>query len=200
MVMGSESAVPCAAMAMAMSSSLDDQALHPRIDQPGPELGEIEDAEHEREQPRDVQENDAARQAREALGDEELPAMLERAGQPFGSQDLPGTDEEGAGCGPGPPDCSTQAVEAIECSRSGCRRKAVRRQDTRACAGINGRGTGVVNICGSIKHVDGFSHACSLAQAALYRMRAAAAPVPDRTPVRADSPRLGYSLNRYPTP
>src|SRR6185312_11251060 len=45
-------------------------------DQAGAELRQIKDADDESEQAGDVEENDAARQAREALADEELPDAL----------------------------------------------------------------------------------------------------------------------------
>ena len=46
-------------MAPAMISPLHQQALDARVDQPGAELGEIENADDEREQPGDVEKDDA---------------------------------------------------------------------------------------------------------------------------------------------
>ncbi len=60
-------------MAPAMISPCTSEALHPRVDQAGAELRQIENADHQREQAGDVEEDDAAREARKALRDEELP-------------------------------------------------------------------------------------------------------------------------------
>ena len=58
--------------------ALHQQALHARVDQAGAELRQIENADDERDQARDVEEDDAAREAREALADEELPGAPQR--------------------------------------------------------------------------------------------------------------------------
>src|SRR5260370_3075437 len=70
--------------------ALGEQPLHVRIDQAGPELREIQNAEHEREQPGNVQKNDAARETRKNLIDEELPGVTQRANEALGPQDPPG--------------------------------------------------------------------------------------------------------------
>ena len=62
--------------------ALHHEALHPRVDQAGAELRQIEDADDERDQARDVERDDAAGEAREALGDEELPGALGDAAKP----------------------------------------------------------------------------------------------------------------------
>ena len=51
--------------------ALHRQALDPGVDQPGAELGEKDNADRQREQPGDVERDDAAREAREALRDGE---------------------------------------------------------------------------------------------------------------------------------
>jgi hypothetical protein len=50
---------------------LHQQALRARVDQAGAELRQIEDADDEREQPDDVEQNDAPGEARRALRDDE---------------------------------------------------------------------------------------------------------------------------------
>ena len=61
--------------------ALHHEALHPRVDQAGAELRQIENADDEREQARDVERDDAAREAREALADKELPGALHDTAQ-----------------------------------------------------------------------------------------------------------------------
>jgi len=58
--------------------ALHQQALHARIDQAGAELRQVQNADHEREQARDVEQHDAPRQARGGLRDQELPALDDR--------------------------------------------------------------------------------------------------------------------------
>ena len=59
--------------------ALHQQALHARVDQAGAELRQIEDADDQREQAGDVEQDDAPRQARRALRDEEAPAPRPKA-------------------------------------------------------------------------------------------------------------------------
>ena len=49
------------------------QALRARVDQPGAELREVENADHQRDQAGEIEKDDAAGEAGEALRDEELP-------------------------------------------------------------------------------------------------------------------------------
>src|SRR5690606_7769392 len=58
--------------------SLHQKALHPRVDQAGAELREIENADYEGEQARDVEKDDAAREAGKALGYEEAPGAQQQ--------------------------------------------------------------------------------------------------------------------------
>src|SRR5207302_123021 len=60
--------------------ALYEQALDARVDEAGAELGEIKDTDHQGEQPRHVQKNDAARQAREADPDEQIPGLQQKLG------------------------------------------------------------------------------------------------------------------------
>ena len=61
--------------------ALHHEALHPRVDQAGAELREIENADDQREQARDVEEDDAAREAGEALADRSCQARWHDAAQ-----------------------------------------------------------------------------------------------------------------------
>ena len=61
--------------------ALHHEALHPRVDQAGAELRQIEDADDQRDQARDVERDDAAGEAGEALADEELPGAPRDAAQ-----------------------------------------------------------------------------------------------------------------------
>ena len=61
--------------------ALHQQALNARIDQAGSELREIENADHEREQPRHVEKNDAPAQARKSDADKEMPALQQEDGK-----------------------------------------------------------------------------------------------------------------------
>ena len=61
--------------------ALHHKALHPRVDQAGAELRQVEDADDQREQARDVERDDAPGEAGEALADEELPGALRDAAQ-----------------------------------------------------------------------------------------------------------------------
>ena len=94
MVIGSDFAVALPSDGDGDQFALQDQALLARLNEAGPELGEIEDAEHEGEEARDVQKNNSARQAGKALGDEELPAVSQRSGKAFLAQDIEDADEE----------------------------------------------------------------------------------------------------------
>ena len=59
--------------------ALHHEALDPGVDQAGTELRQVEDAEDERDEARDVERDDTPRQAGEALADEELPGALGEA-------------------------------------------------------------------------------------------------------------------------
>jgi hypothetical protein len=61
---------------------LHQQALDARVDQPGAELGEIENADDECEQPGDVEKDDAPAEARKRDPDEEIPALLQQGREP----------------------------------------------------------------------------------------------------------------------
>ena len=66
----------------------DDLALHheafdPRVDQAGAELRQIEDADDQRDQAGDVERDDAPRQTRKALADEELRSPARDAAKPL---------------------------------------------------------------------------------------------------------------------
>ena len=68
--------------------ALHHEAFHPRVDQAGAELRQVENADDERDQARDVERDDAAGEAREALADEELPGAPRDAAQPAFAIDL----------------------------------------------------------------------------------------------------------------
>ena len=60
-------------MAAGHDFSLNQEALDARVDQARAECGQYVDADGEREQSREVEEDDAAGEARKALRNEELP-------------------------------------------------------------------------------------------------------------------------------
>ena len=62
--------------------ALHQQALDARVDQPGAELRQKDDADRERDQAGDVEDDDAAGEARRALRDEELPGALRPVAEP----------------------------------------------------------------------------------------------------------------------
>ena len=68
--------------------ALHHEALDPGVDQAGAELRQVEDAEDEGDEARDVERDDAPRQAGEALADEELPGALGDAAKPALAIDL----------------------------------------------------------------------------------------------------------------
>ncbi len=70
--------------------ALHREALGARLDQASAELGQIDDAENEHEQAGDVEKDDAPREARKRLGDEELPAAAKGAADTLGAQCRPG--------------------------------------------------------------------------------------------------------------
>ena len=70
------------------------QAARARLDQPGAQLGELENADHQHHQAREVENDDAAGEAREALRDEDLPGVAGDAGQPLRAQHVPARAEE----------------------------------------------------------------------------------------------------------
>ena len=61
--------------------ALHQEALHARVDQPGAELREIEHAGDQRDQPREIEDDDAAGEAGKALRDEEGPGRAQRLAQ-----------------------------------------------------------------------------------------------------------------------
>jgi hypothetical protein len=56
-----------------------------RIDQPGAKLREVEHAGHQRDEPGEVEDDDAAGKAGEALADEELPGGARHAAKRTGT-------------------------------------------------------------------------------------------------------------------
>ena len=76
--MASVSTVAEAAIAPAMISLCTKQALHARVDQAGAELREIEHAGDQRDQAGEIEEDDAAGEAGEALRNEKLPGRTQR--------------------------------------------------------------------------------------------------------------------------
>ena len=94
--------------------ALHHEALDPGVDQAGAELRQVEDADDQRDQARDVERDDAPRQAGEALADEELPGApgdaakpafaidLRHAARQAGERVAPGTRRRLAGTPPSP--------------------------------------------------------------------------------------------------
>src|ERR1700689_2339794 len=64
--------------------ALDLKTLDARVDQAGAELRQKQNADGEREQPGDVENDNAAREARGILGDEELQRLPRPAAEPRG--------------------------------------------------------------------------------------------------------------------
>jgi hypothetical protein len=62
--------------------ALHQQALDARVDQTGAELRQIENTDHEREQPGHVEEDDAPAQARKSDVRDQLPPAQQQRGEP----------------------------------------------------------------------------------------------------------------------
>ena len=179
--------------------ALDEQALHPRIDQAGAELGEIENAENEGEQAGDVEEHDPAREAREALGDEEMPAVARQARDAVLAQDMPGAAEEAARSRAGAGEGIDAAMETIDGVGGGCREKLYELAGTRLrSAGRNAAGADMAFdlFRRPIKHPWFPNPLVPPRQGTLAHRRRSSHRFQDRR----DAAAARYSLNRYPTP
>src|SRR5262249_52582224 len=95
--------------------ALDEQHLHARVNQASPELSEIQNAEHEREQPGKVEKNNTARETRD---DEEVPGMTERPNEALGPQDPPSVHEEIGGADARARKCDDDATKTPHGFRS----------------------------------------------------------------------------------
>ena len=78
----SVSTVAEAAIAPAMIWLCTNKTLHARVDQPGAELRQIDDADGQREQSEDIERDDAAGDARRALRGEELECAPQPTADP----------------------------------------------------------------------------------------------------------------------
>src|SRR5262249_39181609 len=132
--------------------ALDKQHLHARINQAGPELGEIQNAEHEGGQPGNVEKNDATGETRKNLIGEEMPSVTQRANQTLRAQDPPGAHEKIGGSDAGTRDSYADATDTPQrCCSEPARPlrifySRIGRSDMR-----------IVDVYGLIKHVRGFS-------------------------------------------
>jgi hypothetical protein len=61
--------------------ALHQQALHARVDQAGAVLRQVKDADHQREQARDVEQDDAAGEAGRTLRYQKAPARADDVGR-----------------------------------------------------------------------------------------------------------------------
>jgi len=126
--------------------------LHARINQAGPELGEIQNAEHEGEQPGNVEKNNATREARKNLTDEELPCVTQRNKEALRAQDPPAAPEKIGGS-----DAGTRESYADE-TNAPHRRRSEPAVPLQILYGRIGRSDmRIVDVYGLIKHVKGFS-------------------------------------------
>ena len=76
------STVAEAAIAPAMISACTSKALRARVDQAGAELRQVENARHQGDEARQVERDDAAREAGERKREEELPGPAQPAERP----------------------------------------------------------------------------------------------------------------------
>jgi hypothetical protein len=123
-----------------------------RINQAGPELGEIHNAEHEGEQPGNVEKNDAPRETRKNLTDKELPGVMQRTKETLSPQDPPGARKKIGDSDGGTRESDADATNTPQ----RCRSEPAASLQVLYCR-IGRSDLCVVDVYGLIKHVRGFS-------------------------------------------